>query len=90
MQKLLKENNLIRLKMEKEELETEIVEDNNEITSSEQEAQREEKEQDKKIVKNVFLVALSNIFTLLAGVLVGFVIQRIRGFEYYYCCLSCV
>ncbi len=37
--------------------------------------------QDKKIVKNIFFVALSNIITLLAGVLVGFVVPKMMSIE---------
>lgn len=39
------------------------------------------KKQDKKIVKNVIFVAMSNIITLLAGVFVGFVIPKIMSVE---------
>ena len=68
-----------------EKKEIEVVEETTPVEASSEEVteSQEEKEQDKKIVKNVFLVAISNIFTLLAGVLVGFVIPKILGVEDY-------
>ncbi len=39
--------------------------------------------QDNKIVKNVAMVAFSNVLTILAGVLVGFLIPKIMGIEDY-------
>lgn len=35
--------------------------------------------QDEKVVKNIILVAMSNIFTLLAGVLTGFILPKIMS-----------
>lgn len=39
--------------------------------------------QDKKVVKNIILVAMSNVFTLLAGVLTGFILPKILGLTDY-------
>ena len=41
------------------------------------EPKEEVKEQPKKVLKNILKVAISNIFTLLAGILVGFIIPKL-------------
>lgn len=51
----------------------------NQVTSISKEEAEFVKKQDKKIYKNIIFVALSNIITLLAGVLVGFVIPKIMS-----------
>ena len=58
-----------------------VISDSNNIEDSvvTEEDREYGKKQDKKIYRNIFFVAISNIITLLAGVLVGFVIPKIMS-----------
>ena len=64
--------------MEKDNVEIEKVDDKTEYDEIITKEDRDfSSKQEKKIFRNIIFVAVSNIITLLAGVLVGFVIPKI-------------